>query len=145
MLNISALPDSDDVILHIDFEDYNKSGNVPNGFTVEPGQLWTTTGGCSDPYIDENGNTMLKVTPRALDPVWRYELPETLNEGKYLMTFRFKSTKLDGIRSLLYFYDISQNARYSISLKKWRCEYEKMFYFILNYLYSNHKFCKPWC
>lgn len=117
MLNVLVLADSDDVILHIDFEDYNKSGSVPNGFTEEPGLLWTTTGGCSDPYVDENGNTMLKVTPRVLDPVWRYELPQTLNEGKYLMTFRFKSTKLEGIRSYLYFSDMSQNARHAIDLK----------------------------
>ncbi len=117
IFHVTALADNDDVILHIDFEDYTQVGSVPKGFTEEPGMLWTTTGGCSDPYVDENGNTMLKVTPRALDPVWRYELPQTLSEGKYLMTFRFKSTKLDGTRSLLYFSDTSQNARYSISLK----------------------------
>lgn len=115
--NVVVTAENNDVFLNIDFEDYVATDGIPKGFTEKAGQLWPTRGGCCEPYTDETGNTMLKVIPKASDPVWRYELPEVIKKGKYLFTFKFRSTELNGIRSFLYYADMSQNARGAVSLK----------------------------
>ncbi len=109
--------DDSNVIFYYDFEDYNAKGKPPMGFTDKNGGLWPTTPGSCSSYMEDDGNTALKVSPSITGPAVRLEFGKVINKGRYLFTAKTKTDFGSNIRVVLYFSDKTQNQRYSIDLK----------------------------